>query len=220
MRDDRSLDCVTNDTLASRALWQSVSKRAAPGTDRGVLPVTSPEGAAEALPFAVDATAVRLAIHPHLLGEPNPFRPAFAKIAVEEGNPLLFGHALADRPDEIVFLKAAVKEGRCKRVESALLRDPRRPAEPQKITVRAPLLFAEGDLPEILIQRIRLLPDNRELRLSSECIERLKALPVFKIGMDVWVVKKTRDIIPLLFQYPKGINRARSATDMQQDSHG
>ena len=87
-------------------------------TDGGFSSCTPPGGAAKPFLFTVDATAVRLTVHPDFLRDPDPFRPAFAKIPVEEGNPLLHGHTLSDAPNEIVFLKAAVEKGRRKGVES------------------------------------------------------------------------------------------------------
>jgi hypothetical protein len=161
-----------------------------------------------------------LPIHPNFLRYPNSFRPAFAKIPVEEAYPLLRGHALADTPNEVVFLKATVEKGRRKGVESTPPGDPCHLGEPQGVAVPAPLLFAESDLPEELLHGIGLIPDDRELFLSGIYCKCLKALSILLVRVNVGINISTGDLIPFLSQYPERVYGAGGATDMQQDCHG
>jgi hypothetical protein len=168
-----------------------------------------------ALLFAVDAATVRLPIHPELLRDPDPFGPAFAKVPIEEGNPVRHGHTLTDAPDEIVFLEATVEKGRRKGIEPAFSRSLGRPVEAQMVTVATALLLAEGDLPQEHLHGISLLPDDVQLRLAGIGLDRLKPFPILHIRMDIGVVEETADLTPFFPQDPKGIDGAWGATDMQ-----
>lgn len=132
----------------------------------------------ESLFFAVDAAAIGLTVHPQFLRDPDPLGPACSKIQVEEGNPLLYGHALTDAPDEIVLLKAAVEKGSRKGVESVPSGDPCRLGKTDMVTAPAPLFFAKGDLSKKLLERVCRLPDNAHPDMTGVRIERLDAFPI------------------------------------------
>jgi len=133
---------------------------------------------------------------------------------------MLHGHTLSDAPNEAVFLKAAVEKGRREGVESIPPGSLCRLGEPQGVAVSAPFLFAEGDLPEELLHGIGLLPEDRELLLASIHFERLEALSILLIRVDVGIDKSTEDFPPSLPQYAKRVDGAGGTADMQQDSHG
>lgn len=115
-----------------------------------------------------------------------------------------------------MLLKAAVKKGGRKGVETAAFRDLRRLYESQAVAVPAAILLPEGNLPQESFQGVAILPHDREPLLTGIDIERIEALFVFQIGMDVWIVKVAADLMTFLSEYSQGIDGARSTADMQQ----
>lgn len=181
-----------------------------------VFPIFTPAGAAVAFLFAVNATAVRLPVQSKCFRDSDPFRPALTEIPVEKGNVILPGHILTNAPDEIVLLKAAVKKGGRKGVETTAFRDLRCLYESQTVAMPATILLTECDLSQEPFQGVTLLPHDSEPLLTGIDIQRIEALFVFQIGMDIGIVKVTADLMPFLSEYPQGIDGARSTADMQQ----
>ena len=123
---------------------------------------------------------------------------------------------LTNAPDEIVLLKAAVKKGGRKGVETAAFRDLRCLYEPQTVAMPAAILLTECDLSQEPFQGVTLLPHDSEPLLTGIDSERIEALFVFQIGMDIRIVKVAADLMTFLSEDPQGIDGARSTTDMQQ----
>ena len=181
-----------------------------------VFSIDNPASAAIAFLFAVNATAVRLSVQPERFRDPDPFRPALTEIPVEKGNVIFPGYLLANAPDKIVLLKAAIEKCGRKGAETAVFRDLCRLYESHAVAVPAPILLTECDLPQESFQGVAILPHDRKPLLTGINIERIEALFVFQIGMDVRIVKVAIDLMPFFFQYPQGIDGARSTADMQQ----
>lgn len=181
-----------------------------------VFPIFTPAGAAVAFLFAVNATAVRLPVQSKCFRDSDPFRPALTEIPVQKGNVILPGHILTNAPDEIVLLKAAVKKGGRKGVETTAFRDLRCLYESQTVAMPATILLTECDLSQEPFQGVTLLPHDSEPLLTGIDIQCIEALFVFQIGMDIWIVKVTADLMPFLSEYPQGIDGARPTADMQQ----
>jgi hypothetical protein len=81
----------------------------------------------------------------------------------------------------------------------------------------ATIPLAENNLPQEPFQGITLLPHDSKPFPTGIDSERIEALFVFQIGMDIRIVKVSTDFMPFLSEYPQGIDGARSAADMQQD---
>jgi hypothetical protein len=60
--------------------------------------------------FTINATAIRLTIHPHLPGNLDALIPAAAEIIIVEMDSKLKPQSLANLPDEIMFLISAVEQ--------------------------------------------------------------------------------------------------------------
>ena len=64
----------------------------------------------ESFLFAINTTAIRLAIHSQFLGNFNTFIPATAEILIIEMNSQLLAQRLTNLTDQIMLLIAAVKQ--------------------------------------------------------------------------------------------------------------
>jgi hypothetical protein len=181
-----------------------------------VFPIFTPAGAAVAFLFAVNATAVRLPVQSKCFRDSDPFRPALTEIPVEKGNVILPGHLLADAPDEIMLLKAAVKKGGRKGVETTAFCDLRCLYESQSVAMPATILLTEYNLPQEPFQGITLLPYDSEPFPTGIDIERIQALFIFQIGMDIRIVKVSADLMPFFSEFSQRIDGARPAAGMQQ----
>ena len=209
-------NCVKSDTpLCLSPPGEATSVRIS-SHFKPVFSIYNPASAAIAFLFAVNATAVRLSVQPECFRDPDPFRPALTEIPVEKGNVIFPGYLLANAPDKIVLLKAAIEKCGRKGAETAVFRDLRCLFESQAVAVPAPIPLTEGDLPQESFQGVAILPHDWQPLLTGIDIERIEALFVFQIGMDIRIVKVAADLMPFLSEYPQGIDGARSTADMQQ----
>lgn len=183
---------------------------------RPVFSTDHPAGTAIAFLFAEDTTAVGLSVQAERFRDPDPFRPAFTKIPIEKRNTIFHGHLLADTPDEIVLLKAAVKESGRKGVETAVFSDLRRLNESQAVAVPATILLTECDLPQEPLQGVVISPYDWKPRLTGIGFYRIETLLVFQIGMDIRIEKVAAYLMTLLSEHPQRIDGTGSTADMQQ----
>jgi len=61
-----------------------------------------------------------------------------------------------------MLLETAVEEGRCKGIETLFFCDPCSMKKPKEIAMSAPILFPEGHPAKKKLERIVLLPDDRQ----------------------------------------------------------
>jgi hypothetical protein len=214
-RQDVNPDCVGNDTPGAGSLPDGSYGSESRSRRWGIVAFFFPDVTVVPLLFAVDATAVRLPVHPDLLRNPDPFGPAFAEIPIEEGNPLRSGHTLGDLPDQIVFLIAAIEEGGRKGIEPALFRKSCGVGKPEMIAVPATFFLPKGNLSEKCLKEIDLIPDDCEPLLTGVGRQRIEAFSILQIRMDVGVVKETADLVSFTAEDPHRVDGARGATDMQ-----
>jgi hypothetical protein len=192
-------NCVESDTPLCLALPEGATSVRICSHFLPVFSLFTPAGVAVAFLFAVNATTVGLPVQSECFRDPDPFRPALTEIPVEKGNVMLPGHRLTNAPDEIVLLKAAVKKGSRKGVETPVFRDLRSPYEPQTVAMPAAILLTECDLSQEPFQGVTLLPHHSEPLLTGIDSERIEALFVFQIGMDIRIVKVAADLMTLFF---------------------
>jgi hypothetical protein len=195
-------NCVESDTPLCPALPGGVTSIRISSHFKPVFSIITPAGAAVAFLFAVNATAVRLPVQSKCFRDPDAFRPALTEIPVEKGNVILPGHLLAYNPDKVVLLKAAVKKGGRKGVETAAFSNLRCLYKPQTVTMPATILLTECDLSQEPFQGVTLLPHDAEPLLTGIYSERIEALFVFQIGMDIRIVKVAADLMTFLSEYP------------------
>jgi hypothetical protein len=165
--------------------------------------------------FAVDAAAVRLPVHAGLLGNPDPFGPTFAEIAIEERNALVLGDFFGDLPYEIVLLVATVKEGGRERVKQALLRNPCGLGNTEQVTIPTTFFLPKGNLPQECLKRIGAILNYGEAfwgGISGQCIETSSILC---IGVDIGIEEEATNLISLVPEYPQREDGAGAATHMQ-----
>jgi hypothetical protein len=208
-------NCVESDTPLCLASPEGATSVRTNSHFKPVFTHFTPLGAAVTFLFAVNATTVGLPVQSKCFRDPDPFRPALTEIPVEKRNVTLPGHRLTNAPDEIVLLKAAVKKGGRKSVETPAFRDPRCLYEPKTVAMPTAILFTECDLSQEPFQGVTLLPHDSEPLLTGIDSERIETLFVFQIRMDVRIVKVAADLMTLLSEDPQGINGARPTTDMQ-----
>jgi hypothetical protein len=182
-----------------------------------VSPLFTLRGRAVTVLLAINATAVGLPVQSKRFRDSDPFRPALTEIPVEKGNIIFPGYLLANTPDEIMLLIATVKKGGRKGAETAALCDLRCLYESQAIAMPATILLTECDLSQEPFQGVTLLPHDTEPLPTGIDSERIEALFVFQIGMDIRIVKVAADFMTFFSEYPQGIDSARSTTDVQQD---
>jgi hypothetical protein len=175
----------------------------------------SPRPGEVPLLFAVDAAAVGLSVHSGLLGNPNPFVPAFPEITIEERDALFSGRRLGFLSDKIVLLIAAVKESGGESVKPALFCGLRCLGNPEHVTLTAPLFFLEGHLLQERFEGIVVIPDDCEALLRGESGQGVEPFLIFQIGVNVGVEEKPKNLVSLFTEQPQWEDRARGAADMQ-----
>jgi hypothetical protein len=185
----------------------------------GRTPKTRGSVLAESLPLAVDAAAVSLPIHPPFLGYPDPFLPALTEIVVEERNAVFYGKRFGDPHNHVMLLISAVEERRRQGVHPLFPGHGKRDSQPFLITVPAPVLLLERHAPEIPFEGLTVPDDKIQGLLPGVGLQRFPPLPVFCIRMDVGVVEQPQDIAAGGPKNLQGINRAGTATDVEQYFH-
>ena len=96
--------------------------------------------------LTVNAAAIRLPIHAQFPRLFNAGFPSFSKVLIIKGHTHRFSHSVADGPDLIVVLKAAVKQGGAEPVEFAFFGILGGRKEPIVVAVCAALALPEGNI--------------------------------------------------------------------------
>lgn len=148
-----------------------------------------------------------LPIHAKPLGRLDTLLPAFAKVSVIKGYSHRFADRFPDRPDEFVFLKPAIEQGRGEIGEFTPFGQQGGGSQPIMIAVPASIRFSIHHILDKAFEVVTLLDDDFEVDLV--CIFLQGVLPSFtlRIRVNIMTIKKAHD---LKIFVPKHFGRVNS----------
>ncbi len=165
--------------------------------------------------FAIDATTIGLPVHAELPGQRHSLLPAGTEIKINKRNVNFAPQALADLPDDVMFLKLAVQK-RCREPgKASLFCHPRCLLQAKSIADPATVILLTDNHAEEGLHIVILRPDYRESLLACIDAERLGTTLIFQIWMDVGIKVVPRQVMPHLPQDAQGIDRAGTTTDVK-----
>ena len=77
----------------------------------------------------------------------------------------------------------------------------------------------KDDPTEEITQAITAVNLHLEISLPGKVFQSGNPLPEFPVRVDIWIMKPARDLVPLLAEKGKRIDRARAAADMEEYFH-
>jgi len=170
--------------------------------------------------FAVDASAILLAIHPQPFGGLDSLLPPLPKIPVKERDPIGLAQAFPHGSDEVVLLKLALQECCGEMVEFASFRNDCSSFQPIVVTIIAPLFFPECDALQKGFYLIPLLVDDLESNEICIGLQGFLSPEAFLVGVNVPVVKEAHDLETVGTENLQRVDGARSAADVEKDLPG
>lgn len=170
--------------------------------------------------FAVDASAILLAIHFQPFGGLDSLLPSLPKIPVKERDPIGLAQAFSHRSDEFMFLKLALQECCAEIVEFSSFGNNCSGFQAIVVTIIAALLFPEYDALQKGFYLISLLVDDLESDDIRIGLQRFFSPEAFLVGVDVAIVKEAHNLEILGAEDLQRVDGARRTANVKKDFSG
>jgi hypothetical protein len=169
--------------------------------------------------FTIDATTIGLPVHAELPGQTHSLLPAGAEIKINKRHVNFAPQALADLPDDVVFLELAVQKRGRESGKASRFRYPCCLLQAKSVADPATVILVTNNHAEETLHVVILRPDYWKPLLICIGAKCIGTTLIFQIGMDVGIKVVPRQVIPHLPQDTQGVDQAGPTTDVQEEFH-
>jgi hypothetical protein len=149
----------------------------------------------------------------------NSFFPSLAEIVIEKGNSLFLCQVFTELGNQVTLLVFAVEQGRSECLKLALFGHLGGVAQTIMIAVSASFLLPECHVSQEVFHRVVIDGDKPQIDVFRVVFEGFEAPLILGVGVNIGVVKQSKDLVPLVSEYFQGIDGAGCAAYMKEDFH-